>query len=213
MKVGIIDFGVGNLGSIARALEQLRAFPIIVDRALDIHGKDALILPGVGNFTECMDILQKGGWVDAIKEEVEGYNRPLLGICLGMQLLADYGSEGALNPNTKTRGLGLIPGNVVSLASEGCKFRIPHVGWNQIKKTKVKSSLLNNISDGTDFYFVHSYVFLPEDQQTILSYTDYGITFVATIGLGQVFGTQFHPEKSSKAGMQVLYNFLNHPQC
>lgn len=208
MKVGIIDYGVGNLGSIARALEQLRVSPVLVDRAIDLHGKDALILPGVGNFTDCMQILLKGGWVSAIKDEVNDYNRPLLGICLGMQLLADLGLEGAEDPSVGTVGLGLIPGRVVSLSAEGCSLRVPHMGWNSITKTDSTSSLFDNIADGTDFYFVHSYVFVPDQQQLVLAQAAYDIPFAASVGLGMVWGTQFHPEKSSRAGMQFLRNFL-----
>lgn len=213
MKVGIIDYGVGNLGSIARALEQLRVSPILVDRAIDLHGKDALILPGVGNFTDCMQVLLKGGWVNAIKDEVHGYGRPLLGICLGMQLLADLGVEGAIDPRVGTAGLGLIPGRVVNLATEGCSLRVPHVGWNSIATSDSKSSLFHGIADGTDFYFVHSYVFRPDQQQSVLAEAVYDIPFAASVGLGKVWGTQFHPEKSSRAGMQLLRNFLFNQQC
>jgi glutamine amidotransferase len=208
MKVGIIDYGVGNLGSIARALEQLRVSPILVDRAIDLHGKDALILPGVGNFTDCMQILRKGGWVNAIKDEVNSYNKPLLGICLGMQLLADFGVEGSIDPSVGTAGLGLIPGRVVSLVDEGCSLRVPHVGWNSITTPDSTSSLFHGIADGTDFYFVHSYVFVPDQQHLVLAQAVYDIPFAASVGLRRVWGTQFHPEKSSRAGMQLLRNFL-----
>ncbi|MBG0744637.1 MAG: imidazole glycerol phosphate synthase subunit HisH [Cylindrospermopsis raciborskii KL1] len=208
MKVSIIDYGVGNLGSIARALEQLRASPILVDRAVDLHGKDAIILPGVGNFTECMQILLKGGWASAIKDEVNDYNRPLLGICLGMQLLADCGVEGAKNQSVGTAGLGLIPGRVVSLCDKGCSLRVPHVGWNSITTSGSNSSLFHGIADGTDFYFVHSYVFVPDQHQLVLAQSVYDIPFAASVGLGRVWGTQFHPEKSSRSGMQLLRNFL-----
>lgn len=208
MKVGIIDYGVGNLGSIARAIEQLRSKPVLIDRAIDLHAVDALILPGVGNFTDCMQILVKGGWKDAIREEVSNYHRPLLGVCLGMQLLANVGLEGALDSTTGTEGLGLIPGRVVSLKCQGCSLRVPHVGWNSIVRSDSESSLFHGIADGTDFYFVHSYVFVPEQQHVVLAQATYDIPFAASIGLGRVWGTQFHPEKSSRAGMQLLRNFL-----
>ncbi|BAZ82359.1 imidazole glycerol phosphate synthase subunit HisH [Sphaerospermopsis kisseleviana CS-549] len=213
MKVGIIDYGVGNLGSIARALEQLRVSPVLVDRAIDIHANDALILPGVGNFTDCMQILRQGGWVNAIKEEVNNYNRPLLGICLGMQLLANFGLEGALDSTIGTEGLGLIPGRVVSLTSQGCSLRVPHVGWNSITKLDSKPWVLDGISNGTDFYFVHSYVFIADEQKTVLAKAEYDISFTAVVGLGRVWGTQFHPEKSSRAGMQLLRNFIYSQRC
>ncbi|MFZ4559426.1 MAG: imidazole glycerol phosphate synthase subunit HisH [Saprospiraceae bacterium] len=213
MKVGIIDYGAGNLGSIARALEQLRVSPILVDRAIHLHGTDALILPGVGNFTDCMQILLKGGWVNAIKDEVNGYNKPLLGICLGMQLLADFGVEGAIDPSVGTAGLGLVPGRVVSLADEGCSLRVPHVGWNSITNLNSKSGLFHSIAEGTDFYFVHSYVFVPDQQQSVLAQAEYDIPFAASVSVGRVWGTQFHPEKSSRAGMQLLHNFFYNQQC
>lgn len=206
MKVGILDYGVGNLGSVLRALEELRATPLLIDRAIDAHHADALILPGVGGFAECKQLLDKGGWSSAIREEVLAYKKPLLGICLGMQLLADSGEEGA-GDNHQTPGLGLVPGRVVSLKNLGCSARVPHVGWNSIS-ARGDHPLFNGIPDGTDFYFVHSYAFVPASTEDVVAVTDYGSMVTAAVSCGNVCGTQFHPEKSSRAGFRLLKNFI-----
>ena len=211
MKVGVLDYGVGNLGSVLRALEVLRTTPLLIERAVDAHHADALILPGVGGFAECKRMLDQGRWSEAIRDEVLTYNKPLLGICLGMQLLADYGDEGA-EDHEPVRGLGLIPGRVVSLKSLGCKGRIPHVGWNSVSVVG-DNPLLDGIPDGTDFYFVHSYAFVPENAEDLVAVTDYGIKVTAAVGRSNVWGTQFHPEKSSRAGFRLLKNFTQRHQC
>jgi len=213
MKVGIIDYGVGNLGSIARALESLGVTPVLVDNAMNLHTQDRLILPGVGNFTDCMHLLDKGGWTSALREEVITHNRPLLGICLGMQLLADSSTEGANDAEHGTKGLGLVHGRVMHLSKLGCNFRIPHVGWNSVSSTSGDNHLFQRIPDGTDFYFVHSYVFVAQKNCDVLATTDYGTPVAAAVGNGLVWGTQFHPEKSSRAGIQLLSNFLTGPIC
>jgi glutamine amidotransferase len=213
MNVGIIDYGVGNLGSVVRALEELRVSPTLVNRAVDLHHCDCMILPGVGNFTDCMRLLDINGWSASIKEEVIAYNKPLLGVCLGMQLLASCGFEGADDPIFGTPGLGFVPGRVEHLTRLGCRLRVPHVGWNNIVATSAGCQLFNGIPDETDFYFVHSYGFVPLDQQDILATTEYDIDIVAAIQRGRVWGTQFHPEKSSRAGFQLLRNFITGPAC
>jgi imidazole glycerol-phosphate synthase subunit HisH len=214
MKVGVLDYGVGNLGSVLRAVEALNAVPVLVDRAIDMHATDRLILPGVGNFVDCARLLKEGGWSDALREEVLGYERPLLGVCVGMQLLADIGLEGA-DPDSPegTAGLGLIPGRVEHLSTLGCSLRLPHVGWNGIESRGPRDSLFTGIPDGTDFYFVHSYAFVAEAAEDVLATTDYGVPITAAVRRGHVWGTQFHPEKSSKAGSRVLGNFLSEPRC
>ncbi|RLA39410.1 MAG: imidazole glycerol phosphate synthase subunit HisH [Gammaproteobacteria bacterium] len=214
MKVGVIDFGVGNLGSVMRALEELCVSPVLVDRAVDMHANDCLILPGVGNFSDCVRLLEAGGWVDALRDEVLGYNRPLLGICVGMQLLADFGTEGVgMGRGDETPGLGLIPGRVENLRTLGCAQRVPHVGWNEITCTQKSSRLLEGIPDGTDFYFVHSYAFVPEDSSDVHATADYGASFAAVVQRGNVWGVQFHPEKSSRAGFKLFSNFLSVSIC
>lgn len=213
MKVGVIDYGVGNLGSMLRALEELRVSPVLVNRAADMHATDCLILPGVGNFADCARLLVDGGWTTALRDEVQGYSRPLLGVCLGMQLLADSSTEGAQD-GQGTPGLGFIPGQVQHLRTLGCTLRVPHVGWNGITRTQTNDHLLNGIPDGTDFYFVHSYAFVPADQVAVLATTDYGVSVTAAVRRGHVWGTQFHPEKSSRAGFCLLRNFIEGtPAC
>lgn len=212
MKVGVIDYGVGNLGSVLRALEELRVAPVLVNRAADMHATDCLILPGVGNFADCARLLEVGGWTTALRDEVLGYSRPLLGVCVGMQLLADSSTEGA-SEGEDAPGLGFIPGQVRHLRSFGCTQRVPHVGWNGITRTRTDDHLFDDIPDGTDFYFVHSYAFAPQDAADVLATTDYGVPVTAAVRRGHVWGTQFHPEKSSRAGFRLLKNFIEGPTC
>lgn len=212
MKVGVIDYGVGNLGSVLRALEELRVTPLLVNRATDMHVTDCLILPGVGNFADCKRLLDAGGWITALHDEVLGNSRPLLGVCVGMQLLADNSTEGAADGHY-TAGLGFIPGQVLHLRNFGCNQRVPHVGWNGITRTRRDDILFHAIPDGTDFYFVHSYAFSPQDSADILATTDYGVPVTAAVRRGNVWGTQFHPEKSSRAGFKLLRNFIEGSIC
>lgn len=212
MKVGLIDYGVGNLGSVLRALEELRVTPLLVNRAIDMHGADCLILPGVGNFADCARLLAAGGWADALHQEVSGYGRPLLGICVGMQLLANASTEGG-DGECGTPGLGFIPGRVEHLRVLGCGLRVPHVGWNSITCLGDKDPLFNGIQDNTDFYFVHSYAFVPQDPASVLATADYGVPVTAAVRRAHVWGTQFHPEKSSRAGFRLLRNFIENPKC
>jgi imidazole glycerol-phosphate synthase subunit HisH len=210
MKVGIIDYGVGNLGSVFRALEELRVTPVLVNRPADIRASDRLILPGVGNFSDCARLLNEGGWFTCLRDEVLGYQRPLLGVCVGMQLLADSSTEGASDEKGFS-GLGLIPGQVRHLRTFGCTLRVPHIGWNSI--TCSGDPLFCGIPDGTDFYFVHSYAFAPQDRLDLLASVDYGVSITAAVRRGHVWGTQFHPEKSSRAGFRLLSNFISGPLC
>ena len=214
MRVGVIDYGVGNLGSVIRALDELRVTPSLVTRALDVHAMDCLILPGVGNFADCAKLLDKGGWSDALKDEVQGSGKPLLGVCVGMQLLATCSMEGVdANAPNGTAGLGLIPGRVEHLRTLGCTLRVPHVGWNSVSPITSQGGLFDGIPEGSDFYFVHSYAFVTEDPADVLATTDYGIPVIAAVRRGNVWGTQFHPEKSSRAGFRLLRNFIEGPKC
>lgn len=212
MKVGVIDYGVGNLGSVLRALEELRVTPVLVNRATDMHATDCLILPGVGNFADCARLLDEGGWTTALRDEVLGYGRPLLGVCVGMQLLADSSDEGA-DGEHGTPGLGFVPGQVRHLRERGCTLRVPHVGWNAVTRTRPDERLFEGIPDGTDFYFVHSYAFVPQDHGDVLAATEHGVPVTAAVRRGHVWGTQFHPEKSSRAGLRLLKNFIEGPAC
>lgn len=214
MNVGVIDYGVGNLGSVIRAFEELGVSAALVDRPIDLHQHDRLILPGVGSFTDCIRLLEGGGWIGPIKQEVLEFGRPLLGICVGMQLLADHGMEGADATQLRgTPGLGFIPGKVEHLGVLGCDLRLPHVGWNDIVNTAPVDRLFAEIPDGTNFYFTHSYCFMAEDPGDVIATTEYGLSVTAAVRRGRVWGAQFHPEKSSKAGFKLLENFLAGPTC
>lgn len=214
MKVGVIDYGVGNLGSVMRALEELRVVPTLVTRAVDMHTVDRLILPGVGNFSDCARLLHEGDWFLRLQDEVRGGKKPLLGVCVGMQLLATFSMEGAdIDTPDGTPGLGLIPGRVVHLRTLGCHLRIPHVGWNAVTPISTESGLFDRIPVETDFYFVHSYAFVPESPADVLATTNYGVPVTAAVQSGHVWGTQFHPEKSSRAGFRLLRNFIESRAC
>ena len=210
MRVGVIDYGVGNLGSVMRALEELRVAPVLIKNIKEMESCNRLILPGVGNFGTCSALLQRGGWVQALRDDVVGNQKPLLGICLGMQLLATTSSESDEHESSETEfGLNLIPGRVESLEKIGCNLRVPHVGWNEINCLPVGREIFEKIPNGTDFYFVHSYALIPENYEHVLATTDYGVQVTAAVRSGNVWGVQFHPEKSSRAGAQLLQNFLD----
>jgi glutamine amidotransferase len=214
MKVGVIDYGVGNLGSVMRALEALRVTPVLLTRAVDLCTVDRLILPGVGNFSDCVRRLEQGAWVDAIRDEVQASDKPLLGVCVGMQLLATSSMEGVdASLPSGVSGLGLIPGRVEHLRVLGCCQRVPHVGWNGVSPISSTSGLFEGLPEGTDFYFVHSYALVPDDAADVLASTDYGVPITAAVQRGRVWGTQFHPEKSSRAGLRLLRNFVEGSGC
>ena len=209
MKVAIVDYGMGNLGSVRRAMIELHATVEIASNPEQLAEADRIILPGVGSFSDGMASLSQYGWVDALRKQVQICGKPLLGICLGMQLLSTQGSEGN---ESGSAGLGLIPGNVEHLSSLGCALRIPHVGWNSVNIIG-EPAIFSGIPEQTDFYFVHSFAFTPTSPDHTLSTVDYDIPVAAAIQSGVVFGTQFHPEKSSKAGLRLLRNFLEFTAC
>ena len=200
--IGLINYGIGNLGSLKRTFDILDIDNKIIDNPSKISSCTKLVLPGVGNFGKAINILNEDGWSEKIIEHVEE-NKPLLGICLGMQLLMTVGNE-----DGQKNGLGLISGEAVSFENIGKDTRIPHVGWNSLIDIDKKSRLLSGILDNTDFYFVHSFFVKPNENSTI-AYTEYGIKFCSALESNNVYGTQFHPEKSSKAGRKILENFSN----
>jgi len=198
----IVDYGMGNLGSVKRALEECGADVIISDDPAACEQVDHIVLPGVGAFADGMAALTDCGWINPLRTATQKNRIPLLGICLGMQLLADQGFEGG-----ETIGLGLIPGKVSRLVADAPEIRIPHVGWNEVNHVGIHP-LFDGIPTGMDFYFVHSYHFLPANAADVLASTPYCGSFISAVALGAVFGVQFHPEKSSRAGFQLLKNFL-----
>jgi glutamine amidotransferase len=207
MKIGVINYGMGNLGSVRRALEDAGADVVIAEHPMKLFEVNRIVLPGVGAFGEGMERLHEAGWVDVLQDVVIQQSKPMLGICLGMQMLATSGHEGGL-----TAGLGFIPGKVQRLDALGCKLRIPHVGWNEVRY-KANDVLFNEIPDSSDFYFVHSYAFVPENDAHLVATVPYDLDVAAVIRNGHIFGCQFHPEKSSKAGRQLLKNFMGYSPC
>jgi imidazole glycerol-phosphate synthase subunit HisH len=203
MHVLIIDYGMGNLGSVRRAFEECGANVRISADPADAADADRIVLPGVGAFAAGMANLHSAGWPKALAQARGNPRVGILGICLGMQLLADRGYE-----NGDTPGLALIPGEVVRLVPTLAAERIPHVGWNEITPA-ASSPLLDGIAAGTDFYFVHSYHFVPKNPGHVLARTPYCGSVVAATFSANVFGTQFHPEKSSRPGFRLLRNFLS----
>lgn len=193
---------MGNLGSVRRAFEECGASVLISQDPRDLKKASRIVLPGVGAFTQGMQNLKKNGWVDALKETLDHQQIPLLGICLGMQLLAEKGTEGG-----ETEGLGVIPGVVKRLEPAKENERIPHVGWNELVQLK-SCSLFSNISNRTDFYFVHSFHFVPASSTDALAETPYCGQFHSVVGNNFIFGVQFHPEKSQRSGFQLIRNFL-----
>jgi imidazole glycerol-phosphate synthase subunit HisH len=205
MSVLIIDYGLCNLGSVKRAFEECGANAFISDDPRESKDVSHLVLPGVGAYGDAMKNIKDAGWDVAIKKTVLEQNVPLLGICLGMQLLANKGYEGG-----EHEGLGLISGEVIKIYSDkpDTTLRVPHIGWNEIHKTH-DHLLLKSIPSGTDFYFVHSYFFNASNHDHVLASTSYGLEFPSIVGTSKIMGVQFHPEKSSKAGFQIIKNFLN----
>ncbi|HEV7232993.1 MAG TPA: imidazole glycerol phosphate synthase subunit HisH [Sphingorhabdus sp.] len=201
MTVLIVDYGMGNIASARRAVEECGGRVLVSADPADIKTADRIIVPGVGAFPLAMTRLREGGWVDALRTAVHDDGLPLLGICLGMQLLADEGDE-----VSKTEGLGLIAGRIERILPTDVSERVPHVGWNEVRHRD--NPLFAGIPSGADFYFVHSFRFVPARDDTILATTPYAGETVSAVGKGHVAGVQFHPEKSSRAGFRLLKNFL-----
>lgn len=211
LKVGIVDYGSGNIGSIINAFRALGITPTLLSDASKAQEVDCFVLPGVGSFSESKKLLDSTGWTNKLENEVRQLHKPLLGICLGMQLLADLSTENARDANG-TPGLGFISGRVENLTILGCNLRVPHVGWNSVTIAR-ESDLLRDISSETDFYFVHSYAFVPNNQNQVLATVQYDITVPVVICQDRIWGVQFHPEKSSRAGLKILSNFVDIAKC
>ncbi|MGH9775334.1 MAG: imidazole glycerol phosphate synthase subunit HisH [Candidatus Acidiferrales bacterium] len=194
---------MGNLDSVFRAVQECGGQPALTARAEEIAQCTHVILPGVGSFGAGMRNIRSRGLDQALQENVRSRGVPVLGICLGMQLLATFGREGG-----ETQGLGWISGEVRRLKPNGHRERIPHVGWNEVALQQ-SCPLFRTIPSGKDFYFVHSYVFDCEDSRHVLGTTAYCGGFASVVGDGRIFGVQFHPEKSQRAGFELLRNFLS----
>ncbi|WP_457570087.1 imidazole glycerol phosphate synthase subunit HisH [Desulfurobacterium sp.] len=198
--IAVIDYGMGNLRSVSKAVEYVGGDVIVTDDKEKIKDAEAIILPGVGAFKDAVKNLRERDLWETVITEVEK-GKPFLGICLGLHLLFEKGYEFG-----EEDGLGIIKGKVVRFELPH-DYKIPHMGWNQVS-IKKNSPFLKEIKEGEFFYFVHSYYVKPEDKSVILTTTDYGIEFVSSIEKDNVIATQFHPEKSQKAGLKLLSNFL-----
>ncbi|MBI5562881.1 MAG: imidazole glycerol phosphate synthase subunit HisH [Deltaproteobacteria bacterium] len=198
--IAIIDYDMGNLRSVSKALEKVGAKAVVTRDPRVIRDAARVVLPGVGAFRDCMKNLTDYGLVEPIMRHIEA-GKPFLGICLGLQLLFEEGTEFGAH-----KGLGVIKGRVVRFPAGRGEYKVPHIGWNGVS-TKRDSPLLAGIPEGTYFYFVHSYYAAPADASVALTTTDYGVEFTSAISRDNVFACQFHPEKSQKAGLRVLKNF------
>lgn len=200
--IGIVDHGMGNRRSVEKALERVGARVALTADHETLRAADGLVVPGVGAFAAAMRSMRELG-LDELVVERAAQGTPVLGLCLGMQLLFDSSTE--LGGD---RGLGLLPGEVVALAPDPATLKVPHIGWNEIAFTG-GSALLEGLGDGAAFYHVHSFVAVPADEGDVLGRGDYGGSFVSIVGRGDVYGVQFHPEKSSAAGLRLLANFTS----
>lgn len=198
--IAIIDYGMGNLRSIFNALKNINGDPVIVSDSVKLSGADAVVIPGVGSFGDGMNNLKP--FADELFDLIyDGI--PLLGICIGMHVLFDWGEE------SNCAGFGLIEGDVIRLPQG---IRIPQMGWNELR-IRCDSDLLSGINDGDFFYFVHSYYCVPANKQTISATTDYGVDLAAVVEKDNIHAVQFHPEKSSSKGLVILKNFVELTKC
>ena len=213
MFIIIIDYGSGNIKSVYNSVKKiLNDYNMSIDvkvsnNLLEIKNSYKIILPGVGSFNQCMDRINKiEDLVGTLNDQVITKKKPFLGICVGMQILADYGYE-----NKKTKGLSWIDGEVKSLKNfidHSQNLKIPHMGWNNLSVNSKTINLLHDITDEDQFYFVHSYFFDIKNKKNIICNTKYGIDIPAIINEDNIFGFQFHPEKSGSSGLKILYNWL-----
>ena len=200
-SIAVIDYGMGNLRSVEKALEAVGAKVVVTSKARDIERCGKLVFPGVGSFGGAMKELRARRLIGPIKDAIDS-GKPFLGLCLGLQLLFQKSEEA---PGVK--GLGILAGEVRRFRAGALK--VPHMGWNNIKVNiqYSKFKILNGISDNSYMYFVHSYYVKPEDKDVVLTTTDYGIRFASGVAMNNVYGLQFHPEKSQAVGLKVLRNF------
>ena len=211
MKVAVVDYGMGNLHSVLKsvqAAQKLAGFQadiFLTDQPDEVFAADKIIFPGQGAMPDCMNALQQSGLGEAVSDGLK--NKPFFGICVGAQLLFDHSEEG------DTAGLGWFAGDVKRFAAHrhdanGCKFKVPHVGWNAVRQTQ-NHPLFADIAQNTRFYFVHSYYFAPQNSDIVLGTSEYPQEFACIVGKDNVFATQFHTEKSHDGGLLLLRNFLN----
>ena len=206
MNVTIVDYQSGNISSVINSFTEVAKGKVNIEVTSDIKKiklSDKIVLPGQGSFKSCIDSLNCiNGLADTLKEFAIANRKPLLGICVGLQMFADVGYE-----EVETKGLGWIPGKVSKIDNQNGKFKLPHIGWNEIEIQK-ESKIFKDIKNKSHMYFVHSYEFIPEDKSVISATTDYSSKIVCSIERHNLFGTQFHPEKSDKIGLKLIENFI-----
>ena len=207
MKVTIVDYNSGNISSVINSFKEVAKNKVNIEVTSDldkIKSSDKVVLPGQGSFKSCVEALNKiKGLFDALNEFTISNKKPILGICVGLQMFADVGYE-----ETETKGFGWIPGKVVKIDNQKGKFKLPHIGWNQINIVK-NSKIFHNVENYSHMYFVHSYEFIPDNKNVVSSITNYSSNIVCSIEKDNIFGTQFHPEKSDKIGLKIIDNFIN----
>ena len=207
MKVTIVDYNSGNISSVINSFKEVAKDKVKIEVTSDLNkikSSDKVVLPGQGSFKSCIDALHKiNGLTDALNDFAINNKKPLLGICVGLQMFADIGYE-----ETETKGLGWIPGKVSKIDNQNGKYKLPHIGWNQINIVK-DSKIFKDIENSSHMYFVHSYEFVPKDKSVISATTDYSSSIVCSIEKENIFGTQFHPEKSDRIGLKIIKNFIS----
>lgn len=204
-KVVIVDYGMGNLRSVQKALKRVGAHALVSSDPARVASADRLVLPGVGAFADAMDELRHRNLIDPLREFLQT-ERPFLGICLGLQLLFDESEEGQEDGGGSRAGLGVIPGRVVRFPRSD-DHKVPHMGWNQVD-ARQRSPLMVGMEQSSWFYFVHSYYVVPEQEQDVWLTCRYIVPFCAAIRRGPIHATQFHPEKSQRVGLKLLENFM-----
>ncbi len=207
MKVTIVDYNSGNISSVINSFKEVAKDKVNIEVTADLNkikSSDKVVLPGQGSFKSCIEALNKiNGLTETLNDFAINNKKPLLGICVGLQMFADIGYE-----ETETKGLGWVSGKVTKIDNQSGKYKLPHIGWNQINIVK-QSKIFKNIDNNSHMYFVHSYEFLPNDKNVISATTDYSSNIVCSVEKENIFGTQFHPEKSDKLGLKIIDNFIN----
>jgi glutamine amidotransferase len=207
MNVTIVDYNSGNIRSVINSFKETAADNVKIEVTSDLNkikSSDKVVLPGQGSFKSCVEALNNiNGLVETLNDFAINKKKPLLGICVGLQMFADVGYE-----EIETKGLGWISGKVSKIDNHNGKYKLPHIGWNQINILK-ESKIFKDIKNNSHMYFVHSYEFVPEDKEVISATTEYSSNIVCSIEKENIFGTQFHPEKSDKIGLKIIYNFIN----
>ena len=207
MNVTIVDYNSGNISSVINSFQEVAKDKVNIEVTSDLNkikSSDKIVLPGQGSFKSCVDALNSiDGLVDTLNDTVISKKKPLFGICVGLQMFADIGYE-----EKETKGLGWISGKVSKIDNQNGKYKLPHIGWNEINIVK-DSKIFREIENISHMYFVHSYEFIPHEKSVVSSTTDYSTKIVCSVEKENIFGTQFHPEKSDNSGLKIINNFIN----